>query len=739
MTERRVMDSGGSEDGGVGTAPDTGTFKEDDGTDYQDPQERLQSTSSSLKHPVITSVFSLSVKLEDEICPKEEPSTEGKTIGEASSELACFENCREEMCVKEEPLFVERISAKNVKAAPGREKGSPADYSPVENIMLHGVKSAEDYVQENQDFSVEEVAGQKILICKFCKESVPILAGKTANRIAEHLASKTHLQFGKQSNCDSLHQLSSFTETMTSFKRKREEEKDVVHEFARALVKSGTSFHQIDGPIGNLFRRCAAVGTTMPSSTEMHEKYLPELFLTDMKHISELIHGDVKIAVTINESLEMRGYPAVAVLFTFCDTKNESVRRTVMVDADIAENCNKILTAVLLQKVLCRFNKNLSDIVLIFIDSPAYMKEMCDDMLKGMPELNPFLVRDPCRMLDGMLESALTSSELMRNTVDFVSCCGAVFRDARELKHKYFSFCALYGMKERMIPNVHCNWWFSVLDTINALLSMWRPFTEFMLSYHATGKKCEDIRSHIDNELKKSTVYCILTFLKENTASLVGILKKLECENTLVYHVYSIIGSGAKSHLESKLGEAFNDFGPATCALLECLPLEKRRAVEKDFRIFYLIMHEKWLSMMHRKLSSATMSRGLSDSSLWYSVQILDPFLKGEFSTDFEKHSFIFQSFDDTEALSKQFKSYVAEPVPGNSNLQAHQYWKGKLEQWPELANCALAVLALPVSTINVDRTFSQIQDLVQRKEQAGMSKDLLKKYCILYYNKFDL
>ncbi|XP_069086040.1 uncharacterized protein [Pleurodeles waltl] len=697
--------------------------------DSYGPEDREVSTTPGSEHPVITSVFSLSVKLEDETGLKEEPNIEGKTMGETSLALAYFENPKEETCFKEEePELVERTPAKTVQAEPGRAKGRPpADYSP-----------AEDYMQENQDFSVEEVAGQKMLICKFCKETVPISAGKTANLTAEHLASKTHLLFKKQPNCDSLHQL-SLTKTLTSFKRKREEEKDVVHEFARALVKSGTSLHQIDGPIGNLFRRCAPMGTTMPTSTEMHEKYLPELFLTDVKHISELLHGDVKISVTIDESLEMHGDPAMAVLFTFCDSKNGWVRRTLMADVDIAENCNAVLIGVLLQKVLCRFNKNLSDIVLILIDSPAYMKAVCDDLSKGMPEFKPFLVRDPCRMLDGMLESALKSSELMRNTVDFVVCCGAVFRDARELKHKYFLFCAVYGMKDRMIPDVCSSWWFSVLDAVSAILSMWRPFTEFILRYRATGKKCEDIRSHIDSELKKSTVYCILTFLKENTAALVDITKKLECENTLVSQVYRIIAADVKILLESKLGEAFNDFGPATCALLECLPLEKRRAVEKEFRTFYLTMHEKWLAVMHRNLPSATLSRGLNDASLWYSVQVLDPFRKGEFSPDFEKYRFIFHRFSDTEAISTQFNSYVAEPVPENSNLIAHQYWQGKLQQWPELANCALAVLALPVSSTNVERTFSQMQNLVQRKEQAGMIKDLLKKYCMLYYNKFDV
>lgn len=136
---------------------------------------------------------------------------------------------------------------------------------------------------------------------------------------------------------------------------------------------------------------------------------------------------------------------------------------------------NAVPLGMLLQNVLIKFNKDWSDSVCLCSDSATYMKKLCDDHLKSIPELKYFPLRGPCHLLDGMMKSSLQFSELMKNAVDFVVHSGALLHYAWELKRKYFSFCALCGIKERVIPNVWFSLWVSVLEPMNAILSMWRP------------------------------------------------------------------------------------------------------------------------------------------------------------------------------------------------------------------------------------------------------------------------
>ncbi|XP_078527943.1 uncharacterized protein LOC144802589 [Lissotriton helveticus] len=598
------------------------------------------------------------------------------------------------------------------------------------------IKNAEDYVRVNPDLSVEEATGRKLLMCKYCRVSVPIISGKTASRIKDHLSSKNHLKLKIMYSSDDDPGQVPVAE-MTCFKREHEE-KDLAHEFTRALVQSGTSLNQADGPIGDLFRKFAQAGETIPTCSEMYCKYLPEVFQTDLEHIAALISDGVKISVTVDETAEMHGDPAVAVLFTFCDAENGCVRRTVMADLDVVETCNALSISALLQKALERFHKSWSDVVCIGRDSATYMKKLCDDLGNSMPDFKAIQVRDPCRLLDGVLKAALTSSELMRSTVDFVVHAGTLFRYDFKLKQKYFSFCTLYGMTGKVIPTVSSRWSFSLLDAVHAILSMWRPFTEFVLSDSA-GKKCDFLRAHIDNDIKKNTVYCTLRFLQENMPALHDIIKSLECENTYIYQVYNAVGVEVKLLLEEKLGDAFNDFGYVTCALLECLPLGQQRSVEETFRIYYSTLHDKWQVIMCRNLPSATMSFEVNEASLWYSVQVLDPCHKGDMPPNFEKYKFIFDCFDSRECICHQFNEYVAEGVPEYDHLQVHEYWLAKRQQWPELAACVLSIIALPVSSAHVERSLSEIHAFMGRNDLERMSRLSLKRYCMVYYNHFDL
>ncbi|XP_069509341.1 uncharacterized protein [Ambystoma mexicanum] len=620
--------------------------------------------------------------------------------------------------------------------------------------MPRKVKTAEEYAREHEEFSVKEADGTRMLVCKYCTMTILLRTGKTASRIAEHLSSKTHLKCkGRQNVEGGARQLSlpetlpglkrncsvSLPETSTGFKRKCDEENNVNHEFARALVQSGASLHQTDGPIGKLFCRHAPAATMLPKTTDMYEKYLHEIFLTDLDHIIELLHGGVKVSVTIDETPEMHGEPALAVLFTFCDPKIGWVRRTIMVDFDIVDTCNAVSIAALLQKLLGKFGKDWCDVVCICSKSASCMKNVCDDLSRGIPEFKAFPMQDPCRLMDGVLKAALESSELMKNAVDFVVHSAALFSSANELKRKYFSFCTTYAVKEKLIPAVSFGRWFSVLGAVNAILSMWRPLTEFLLSDGATGKKCDDLREHINSEEKKNTLYCVLRFLQENIVALDDIMKQLESEHTLLLQVYDVIGVTVKLLLERKLGDTFNDFGYVTCALLECLPPGKQNNVEEAFRRFYSTMYDKWHAILYRNIQSATKSFEVPEASLWYAALVLDPCRKGEFSPDFEEYKFMFHRFDDSVALRTQFNAYVSDPVPGKSHLQVPEYWVGKLRQWPELATCVLNILALPVCTGSVEKSFSQIKVFMGRNEKGSMSKESLKKYCMVYYNQFDL
>nr|XP_014343832.1 PREDICTED: uncharacterized protein LOC106703453 [Latimeria chalumnae] len=241
----------------------------------------------------------------------------------------------------------------------------------------------------------------------------------------------------------------------------------------------------------------------MPKAAQLYNKYLPEVFELDLEHIKELVR-DAQISITVDETPEIHGDPAVAVLFTFYKD-SENVRYTMMTDLEVLESCNAVSVSALTQQVLDKFEKRWEDVVCFCSDSASYMKKLCEDLKSAKTEFNPFIIRDPCQLLDGVVKRGLKCSKLFQNVLDFVMHSGAVFKYARELKRKYIAVCRKVGVEPQIIPSVTQSRWYSVIEAVNVLIKIWRPFVTFLNSADAKGKKCESLRQFVDTDVKKNT------------------------------------------------------------------------------------------------------------------------------------------------------------------------------------------------------------------------------------------
>ncbi|KAG0413079.1 hypothetical protein HPB47_009771 [Ixodes persulcatus] len=85
---------------------------------------------------------------------------------------------------------------------------------------------------------------------------------------------------------------------LTRGKSRREDADDITHKFCRALCQAGIPLHQKDGPLGSLFRDKCPAARTMPSSTQMYRKYLPEIREHDLETFKEAVRP---ISLSIHE------------------------------------------------------------------------------------------------------------------------------------------------------------------------------------------------------------------------------------------------------------------------------------------------------------------------------------------------------------------------------------------------------------------------------------------------------
>ncbi|CAN7985025.1 unnamed protein product [Ixodes pacificus] len=212
-------------------------------------------------------------------------------------------------------------------------------------------KRFRDYVKEFSDFE-ESGSTESAIVCKYCRVTVIINNGKVALRIAEHLLSQRHVHLKKPrlDTGESYTNSNSLEECITRARSSRQDADDIPHQFCRALCHAGIPLHQADGPMVPSCQLPCPAARTMPGSDQLYRKYLHEVSEKDIATISSSMK-DHPISITVDESPELRGRPAVAVLATFYDD-DLPVRRTLMIDLQVLQQCNAVSIGMLIQTAL---------------------------------------------------------------------------------------------------------------------------------------------------------------------------------------------------------------------------------------------------------------------------------------------------------------------------------------------------------------------------------------------------
>lgn len=93
----------------------------------------------------------------------------------------------------------------------------------------------------------------------------------------------------------------------------------------------------------------------------------------------------------------------------------------------------------------------------------------------------------------------------------------------------------------------------------------------------------------------------------------------------------------------------------------------------------------------------------------------------------------VFLETDDMNQLMSDFANYQSYEI--TNIVEPLSFWRLHTVQWPVLSSCALRLLALPVSSTNVEREFLMLR-VINQKERTSISDRNLLKYAIVYYNK---
>jgi hypothetical protein len=85
--------------------------------------------------------------------------------------------------------------------------------------------------------------------------------------------------------------------------------------------------------------------------------------------------------------------------------------------------------------------------------------------------------------------------------------------------------------------------------------------------------------------------------------------------------------------------------------------------------------------------------------------------------------------------LDKQLEEYITLSKNDSINEPTLEFWSSKIDEWPELANLVLGILTIPVTSAEVERFFSFVNQIVT-SQRCSFIIENLRNYLSIYYNK---
>lgn len=219
-------------------------------------------------------------------------------------------------------------------------------------------------------------------------------------------------------------------------------------------------------------------------------------------------------------------------------------------------------------------------------------------------------------------------------------------------------------------------------------------------------------------------VICIeLYFILENCQRLITALTSLEAsEAPLACSVFNLM-EDLRAYLAASSTKT--SFGNETDRLLAKLPAEEKRRKIKSFQEVF--------RLSHRKLEGHLESHPAY--SYYRAARIFDPRQLPIVSHDIGDYCAISAFRDPSSALLEEFLIYCRSPIDSLPNpMVLHEYWGGSSDRFPILSSIARDAIWMPVTSVDVERSFSQYKHLLNDRRE-GLTEENTKRLMMLYFN----
>ena len=214
-----------------------------------------------------------------------------------------------------------------------------------------------------------------------------------------------------------------------------------------------------------------------------------------------------------------------------------------------------------------------------------------------------------------------------------------------------------------------------------------------------------------------------LSFIKENCQRLMTVLTSLEAKNTpLACSTYNTL-EDLSSYLQA--GTTKISFGNETDQLLGRLGQPERNKAIKSFQKVFQMSFEKLDSHLKRHPAY----------SYYKAARVFDPRQLSCISSDIGDYVIIRGLANPAPELMEEWLIYSRfQPDRYPTLVELPSFWTAMAGRFPLLSEIASDAIWLPVTSVDVERSFSQYKYLLNERRES-LTDENTRRLMMLYYN----
>ena len=454
---------------------------------------------------------------------------------------------------------------------------------------------------------------------------------------------------------------------------------------------------------------------SIPCSNTLQKEYLPKVLQRYKEEIIQKIK-DKPLSVIIDASPDRLSRQVVNTIVQ-CELSGEKF----LLNTTFLDSVNHLSLFGIIDSVRQDYGLKWKNFDTLVCDSASYNKKVYKTIKDGInPKLR--LMRCWTHLLD-LVSDTWQDSCLNNKVHTLVAKFQQLMNKSSSRKARYLQF-----LRDKKVPNVkgmptvvlsRWNTWYKA----NEYLYEYLPYIFDFLKDEKANQEASDLVERIfellNNSREFAEIKLMIAFNTEKANIFHDIIEKFERSSGFAHQAYNMI-MNLWNHLRFAIYQG--DYGEVINNII-CTHGMDKEYWNEEFQKLYKIA---W-----KKLD--TLIKGYESMDFFKLMRVFDPSQLKTLTKDIKEYELVFNLSDPP--LLKQFKAYLVSNMDMFYEPNLREFWRGMSLNCPELSKLAIQSLNTPVTSVDIERSFSMYRDILSHK-RCSLKLSSINVLSMANYNK---